>query len=418
MKNILNPTGKPISERGQAIILIVFSIIGLFGISALAIDGGSAYLERRKAQNAADAASLSGAISRIEGGSWREAALASAKSNGYDNDGVTNTVELNTPPIGGPYSTNPEYIQVIVTSHLDTFFGPIIGFPKITVAAQAIAQTKPAEYGQMFPGYALISLAPQSKCDKKRGFFIHGEASITLRGGGLFVNSDNPDCAYIQMGSGSVRIEGDFPFSIVGGASIQKPRLHTPYPPQTGAIPMSYPPPIQMPRVGCGSTIAEVVGEEEDTLTPGNWDYDFPPEGVTHLESGVYCIGGDVIVDDVLMGDRVVLVIEHGSVQFGGGATVRLSAPRSGDFKGLLLYMPMDNHKSLSLNGNNGSEYTGTILAPSADIHLNGLESSRGYHSQIIGYYFDVDGTDNILINYIDDQNFDAYKMPEVLLSQ
>jgi hypothetical protein len=29
-----------------------------------------------------------------------------------------------------------------------------------------------------------------------------------------------------------------------------------------------------------------------------------------------------------------------------------------------------------------------------------------------------VDGQDNIVINYKDDQNYDAYKMPEVLLSQ
>jgi hypothetical protein len=375
-------------------------------------------LERRKAQNAADAAALSAAIARIEGGNWRAAALASAKSNGYDNNGVTNSVELNTPPVGGPYFNNPEYIQVIVTSHVDTFFGPVIGVPRITVSSQAITQTRPAEYGQMFPGYALVSLAPQSECDKKRGFFIHGEASITLQGGGLFVNSDNPECAYVQEGSGSMRIQEGHSFSIVGGASIQKPDLHTPYPPQTGAIPMSYPPPFQMPTVGCGSKIAEVIGEEQEALSPGNWDDDFPPPGVTRLESGIYCIGGDVLVEDVLTGDKVVLVVEGGSVKFSGEATIKLSAPRSGDFKGLLLYMPLDNRNRIAINGNFESEFTGTILAPSAEVHLNGIGSSRGYHSQIIGYTIEVNGTDHILINYIDEQNFDAFKMPEVRLTQ
>ncbi len=408
------------TEKGQAIILIVFSIIGLVGMSALAIDGGNAYLERRKTQNAADSAALSGAIARIEGDHWREVALASAKSNGYDNNGITNTVELNTPPIGGIYADNPEYIQVIITSYLDTFFGPVIGIPQVIVSTQAISQTKPAEYGQMFDGYALVSLAPHSKCEVKRAFWIHSEATITLEGGGLFVNSDNPECAYIQEGSGGVRIDEGFPFSIVGGASIQKPKLHTPFPPQTGAIPMSYPPAFQMPKAGCGSKIAEVVGEDGSSMSPGNWDDDFPPEGVSNLEAGIYCIGGDVLVDsgEKLIGSNVILVIEHGRLHFGAGAEIQLRGRHSGDLQGLLIYVPLENHKVIALNGNFDSRYQGTILAPSADIHLNGINSSAGYHSQIIGYYIEVDGTDNIVIDYKDEQNYDAYRMPEVLLSQ
>ena len=39
-------------ERGQALILIVFAILGLFGVTALAIDGGNVYADRRRAQNA------------------------------------------------------------------------------------------------------------------------------------------------------------------------------------------------------------------------------------------------------------------------------------------------------------------------------------------------------------------------------
>ena len=63
------------------------------------------------------------------------------------------------------------------------------------------------------------------------------------------------------------------------------------------------------------------------------------------------------------------------------------------------------------------SKYKGTILAPAGDIRLNGLESTDGYHSQIIGYYIEVDGTDAIYIKYKDEDNYDAYRMPEILLS-
>jgi len=421
MKNLLiNLINQKKNESGQALIIIVFSILGLMGMTALAIDGGNAFVDRRRAETAASAAALTASITRIEGENWRSAALATARTNGYDNNGISNTVELNTPPLNGPFVGNSEYIEVIITSYLNTYFGPVIGVPQIKNVVQAVSQSKPAEYGQMFDGYAMVSLAPHSKCDQKISFWIHGEATISLEGGGLFINSDNPECALIQSGSGSVRIQDDSPLSIVGGAQIQKPKLITPYPIQTGAIPMPYPPAIQMPKVGCGSQMA-TVDLLTGIMTPGNWDDgDFPPEGINSLENGVYCINGDFIVDGGgrLFGDNVVLLIEHGRVGISGSAEVQLSAPKSGPLKGLLMYVPIKNKSIVALNGNLESSYQGTIFAPGAAIRLNGGDSSFGYHSQIIGYTIEVDGQSNTIIKYIDDQNYDAYKMPEVILSQ
>lgn len=415
------PSYKNSTEKGQVLIIVIFSIIGLIGLTALAIDGGNAYANRRKAQAAADAAALTAAITRIEGGNWRAAALETAKANGFDNDGITNTVELNTPPISGEYADNPEYIEVIVTSHVDTYFAPLLGINQITTVAQAVSQSKPAVYGEMFDGYALVSLAPQTYCDQKRGFWIHSEATVSLEGGGIFVNSNNPACAFIQEGSGSVRIMDESPFTIVGGASIQKPQLLTPFPPRTGAAPIPYPPPFQMPKVGCGTKNATILAEDEHTMSPGAWGYDdFPPEGVTQLQAGVYCLQGDLVVGSGqrLVGEGVVFVIEEGEVHISGGAEVHFEAPGAGDLKGLLMYMPIENHGRIALNGNVNSVYRGTILAPGGDIRLNGIDSRFGFHSQIIGYYIEVDGDSLIRIKYIDDQNFDAFKMPEVQLSQ
>ena len=406
------------SERGQAIILIVFAILGLLGMTALAIDGGNAFADQHRAQTAADAAALTAALTRIEAGDWRAAALESAETNGYDNNGTTNTVELNTPPVTGTYAGNSEFIQVIVTSHLRTYFGPVIGLREITIVAEAVSQSKPAVYGEMFDGFAVVSLAPHSSCDNRRSFWIHGEATLTIEGGGIFINSDNPTCAFNSFGSGSIRILDESPFTIVGGASVQKPELITPFPPQVGTVPIPYPPAFQMPKVGCGSKMAEVI-EDTGTMTAGNWDEDFPPEDVHHLENGIYCIEGDIIIGggQPLEGTGVVLLAE-GEVRFSGDAEVQLSAPQNGPLAGLLLYMPIDNHNRLVLNGNRDSQFRGTILAPGADVRINGNQSRSGFHSQIIGYYIEVDGYDNIVIKYLDDQNYDAYKMPEVLLSQ
>jgi len=391
-------------------------------MAALAIDGGNAYIDSRRAETAASAAALTAALTRIEGGDWRAAALATAKVNGYDNNGNTNTVELNTPPLNGPYIGNSEYIEVIITSRLQTYFGVVIGVPTITNVVHVVSQSKPSELGEMFPGYALVSLAPKSKCDKQISFWVHGEATINLEGGGLFVNSNNSDCAFISFGSGSVRVQDNSPISVVGGAKVQKPQLITPFPMETGIAPIPYPPAYRLPKVGCGSKIA-TLDENTGIISSGSWDDGaFPPEGVNYLESGVYCIQEDFIVGDgqFLEGNNVTILVEDGAIKISGTATIDLSASKSGPNAGLLFYMPLGNKNIANFNGSDDSKFMGTILAPSADIRINGLDHIRGaaYHSQIIGYYIEVDGTDNVYIKYKDEQNFDTYTMPEVTLSQ
>lgn len=410
-------------ERGQAIIIVVFSIIGLIGMTSLAIDGGNALVDRRRTETAASAAALTAALTRIEGGDWRSAALATAYANGYDNDGVSSIIEMNTPPLSGPYVGNSEYIEVIITSHLDTYFGPVIGIPQVTNVARAVTRTKPAEYGEMFGGYALVSLAPHSGCEDahRKAFSIHDEATLSLTGGGIFVNSDNTECAFQEYGSGSIRIQDTSPITVVGGADILKPELISPSPVQTSAVPIAYPPAYQMPNLGCATdaVVDELTGT---SMTAGKWDgaEDFPPIGVNHLEAGTYCISGDVLIEGgtTLGGDNVLLIIENGKFTVSGNASVQLEAPRSGTEKGLLIYMPLQNQQRIALNGNVDSKFKGTILAPGADITLNGMDSDYGFHSQIIGRYIEVTGQDVIAIKYKDEDNYDAYKMPEVFLSQ
>ncbi|GAB1472497.1 pilus assembly protein TadG-related protein [Chloroflexota bacterium] len=409
---------KKIGESGQAIIIIIFTFIGLLGASALAIDGTSAYIDSRRTDTAASAAALTAALTRIEGGNWRAAALATAAANGYDNNGVTNTVELNTPPLSGPYAKDSEYIEVIITSHMPTYFGRVIGIPSLTSVSNVVSQSKPSELGEMFPGYALISLAPKSECDRRISFWIHSEATLSLVGGGLFVNSKNSKCAFISFGGGSVRVMDNSRITVVGGADIHNPRLITPYPIETNMAPIPYPLPYKLPRGGCGEKIA-TYDELTGTLTSGTWEEGvFPPEGVTQIDSGIYCFQDDVSIEGTLQGDGVTFIIEDGNFKVGGNAEIDLSAPKGGIFEGLLIYMPPNNNGIIALNGNDNSRYVGTILAPAGDVRINGMNNIRGaaYHSQIIGYYVEVDGTDNIEINYKDEQNWDTLSMPEVVL--
>ena len=210
------------SERGQAMILIVFAILGLIGITALAVDGGTTYADRRQAQNAADSAVLAASLARIRGGNYETAALSRAQEYGYDNDGVRSVVQIHTPPVSGPYEGNSEYLQIVLTSHHKTYFGSVIGIREMINTVEAIARAKPPEWRQIMNGYAVISLAPTSDCNRFVSFWAHGESTLELYGGGVFINSRHPTCAFIQQGSAGLVFGDPEPFSIVGGASIQK----------------------------------------------------------------------------------------------------------------------------------------------------------------------------------------------------
>jgi hypothetical protein len=404
-------------ERGQALILIVLSIFGLFGVVALVVDGGNAFVQTRRAQSAADAAALGGALSRIRGEDWEDAAYAIAAQQGFENDTATAGVAVNSPPLSGPYEGNIEYIQVVIGARVRTYLASVVGIPYIQTSVQAVARTKSSEIAEILDGSAVISLAPRSDCSSQRAFWVHGEATLSVTGADIFINSNNEDCALIEQGSGSIFVQ-DGEIVVVGGASIQKPQLITPYPPRTGSVPIAYPPPFFMPSIGCKQDA--VIAPDGTTMSSGSWYEDFPPPGVTTLEPGEYCLEGDFHIGDTrtLQGHDVVFEVSRGRVRWSGTATINLDAPSAGPLDGLLVYLPPENHNVVVLNADRDSAIMGTILAPGSEVRLNGAESESGFHSQIIAYRVEVDGQQIIWVRYLDEQNWDAITMPEIHLAQ
>jgi len=53
-----NPVASNRKESGQVLVLFAMALIGVTAMLALVIDGGNLYLQRRRMQNAADAAAL------------------------------------------------------------------------------------------------------------------------------------------------------------------------------------------------------------------------------------------------------------------------------------------------------------------------------------------------------------------------
>ena len=143
-------------EKGQALIIIVLAIFGLVGLTGLTIDGGNVYSDRRHAQNAADAAAYAAALTKVRAGDWQAAGLSRAADNDYDNNGTTNIVQVVNPPISGTYAGNPDYIQVLITSHVDTYFAGVVGIHQMTNQVQAVSKTKMSDIGPLINGEAMV----------------------------------------------------------------------------------------------------------------------------------------------------------------------------------------------------------------------------------------------------------------------
>ena len=389
------------SEKGQALIIITFAAIVLFGFAALAIDGSMAFSDKRHAQNAADTAALDAALSKTRGGFWEQEGLDRANSNGYDD---TQTAVYN-PPMDGNYAGNNEYVQVKITSHVKTVFARVIGFDQLTNRVEAVARSVPRTNSTMVFGNAVVSLSP-TDCDAT---WSHGNSDVAVIGGGIFTNSAC-DEAFRQNGSGSLTAPS---ISVVGGASFSDGHVFPE--PTTGVAQLEYPP-FTMPNPSCSGNAVQ----NGNTLSPGYYSGTFPPNNVTQLQGGIYCIDGPFRLNggDSLTGHDVVIVMLTDRLVWNGGSSANLSAPTSGPFKGLLIFFPMSNDSELQINGNSEMGLTGSILAPASHIELLGTGSVDGFNSQVIGFTVEYGGTGDGTIRYDDENNFDADNPPQIELTQ
>jgi hypothetical protein len=142
---------KNLSEKGQAIVMVAFAVIGLVAFAALAIDGGRLFSDKRHAQNAADSAAMAVAlaIARNPGFSTPEELESyvedigeeSAALNGYDDNGVSNevTVEL----VRSPKKSCTYHgwdAEVMIVSNIDTTLARVVGRQQLSNTVSAWAR--------------------------------------------------------------------------------------------------------------------------------------------------------------------------------------------------------------------------------------------------------------------------------------
>jgi Flp pilus assembly protein TadG len=167
------------NASGQALVIVALGLVVLIAAVGLAIDGGRLFLERREAQGAADQSALAVAKSYCSGETLTAAiddGLASAESNGYDNDGGSNVVSITTP--------EADKFRVVISSTADTTFMSVIGISTFGVGATAM--TGCTTGGPTGPG--AVYAGGDDCSGGKYAFDVSGSTSRVY--GGVHANSD------------------------------------------------------------------------------------------------------------------------------------------------------------------------------------------------------------------------------------
>lgn len=471
------------NQKGQALILIALGIFGLVAMTALAIDGGNVFSERRRAQNAADTSALAGALEKINdtaidgtyvgdhhgnnnGVDWYAAVENLINENMQGLTGITYTYTIPTINSNGltlpypgpdckgnatPFNHDPNYIQVLIHIHVDTYLARVVGINQLDSCVDSIARAKPPYVSSIMVGNAIVALAPH-EC---QAVMYQGTADTVLVNGGIFVNSDNQagctNGAFFSK-SGSGELTAPFLNTVgwneIGNAANLNITSVTQYQTQ---LAQAYPPDFMLPdpTVDCGPRGTNSLVVHGNRIGPapgefaGNWEGAFPPAGVTYLDQGLYCIYGDpqgfvLRKQDSLFGNNVTLAVMTGKVDWTGSSptdavqdAVALYAPQAPSdcatnprppcyyaYNGLLIYLPMSNPSSVTINGNSHWYLEGTILAPASLVTISGTEDGFSLSSQIIAYQVKLTGGASVNLTYNASDNWTTQYAGKVELSK
>lgn len=432
-----------VSERGQALIIIVFAVVALIGFTALAIDGGMVYSDRRHAQSASDAASLAGggfAALSMENYNISErnfdcdrpdlnpantdtnslvnkaitTAVNRALSNDYSNAQVDVTVECvddGLPPKDEKYL---DFTTTIVRETKTALIHFVYNGPAIN-QVEATVRVRPRTPNAL--GNAIVALKPGMCSGNQNGVILGGSSTTMVKGGSIFSNG----CLKCNGSGNSHTViveppEGIFYVGESEGCSAGE--LSPPaqdYPEEMDEEFYDWPEP------DCS------IYDGQPTLTmPAGRDVSLPPgkynrisdggKDTIHFEDGLFCIYGGpnaiVVSTANVTGYNITLYATTGNIKITGGGdsegnpSVLMAAPPGhqplkGALEGILIYLAHGNTGDVQITGNSESEFYGAVYVPDGDIVATGTgDAAAPFHTQLIGQTVEIAGTAYVDITF------------------
>lgn len=342
--------------RGNIAAIFGLTLLPVATMVGAGVDYSRVVTDRGKLQAATDRAALAALSLNANSDQQRiDIAVRSLEASGFP---------------GGSATMDENTIRVSATKSVKTAFMGVIGRDTIDVTARSAAAM--AEGTGSYPA-CVLALDPTATS----AIAFTGNASFTGINCGVQANSTaNP--ALSVAGSSTVRAAS---ICAVGTATQGKADAASP---QVKSGCTAIPDPLaSLPRPnGTGS------------CSP---DPDLKPNKTAALPAGIYCGGLDV-KGTVSLVDGGVYVIRDGplrvnsnaemtgknvffyltgsgaELRINGGATLNLSAPTSGDYKGVLIYQDPSstNVADNDLNGNATSVLSGIVYAPRYKLTISG----------------------------------------------
>jgi hypothetical protein len=350
-------------------------------------------------QTAADAGAMAGGaeIYRAKAALVQPSALLATAVNHFEDgtDGVEVTV--NRPPATGFYVGDMRYVEVVITQPSPTYFMRVFGWTSVNVPARAVAGVGATGRNCV---YVLDPEAP--------GAFTANSSAVLDADCGMIVNSRQNNAMYTTS---SARVEAAS-VSVTGGyeqqsSSIIDPTPVTGVPPEPD--PLSY---LTPPPVGACTMTNFHVTSGTTTLNPGTYcrGMHVVNNARVILNPGMYVIkGGGINLESnaILEGNGVTIFLTeglgmpYGVLSFQSSTQVRLKAPTTGPYAGILFYQDpeagtgSDTHH---FESSSSSYFEGALYFPTQRLNLQSSTTMDAAYTIIVANEVTLDSSANFRV--------------------
>jgi Flp pilus assembly protein TadG len=376
------------NNSGAAAVIMALTLPVVVGGMGLGTEVGYWYFNQRKVQHSADMAAYAGAVELRSGkelSSIEAAATDAAEETGYAAD--KGAIVVNTPPTSGAFAGDANAVEVTVQENMSRLFTALFADGTVDVSGRAVARISGGQQT------CVLSL---DKSAAGAVTFI-GSTSAILIGCNVHSNSLSDSSVLVSgsatvqtpcmSASGMVSISASLTLSdcvapYEHADQVADPYADLPVPDLTG--------PWTTPnRFGGGS------GASYD-ISPGRYD-GMDISRTVNMAPGVYVIdGGELRINSTatVNGSGVTFYLTNGAtVSMNGGADVQLSAPTSGSYAGVLVFVGRSEpYNDYTVNGNSGSTVNGAIYAANGNVRMNGTSTFGGGCTQIVARTIEFSG--------------------------
>jgi Flp pilus assembly protein TadG len=400
------PSSRRRPRRGAIAVWVAICLALLLGVAALAVDGGLLMVDRRRAQEAADAAALAAAVDlALNYGSVTAANPTGGTSAVTDGQAVGNanfpgasSVQVNIPPTSGNFTDTSKYlgyVEVIVTYQQKRAFSAIFGSGDVTVTARAVAH---GAYGSSFVNILVLDSGAS-------GALTLGGTGTQISVPGTIIVDSNSSKALTGNG-GATAVSGSG-ISVDGGID-KNANVYSPVSGSTtdvlandgqyiddplGPRGVNLAVPSTSGMTVWSTTTLQVKNGQNLTLKAGIY------QGGINIQAGgqatlvpdsngnniFYLEGGGLSMNSPsssLTGTGVMIYNGEtngatnapssvGPINISSGV-VQLSAPTTGTYTGISIFQDRNATAQLTLTGGGGTNVTGAIYAAGAPAKIAG----------------------------------------------